>query len=31
MNTETSIPYASKLIAEIAPEIGATVWLEPDY
>jgi D-alanine-D-alanine ligase-like ATP-grasp enzyme len=31
MDHITSIPYASKLIAEIAPEIGATVWLEPDY
>lgn len=24
-------PFASRLIAEVAPEIGATVWLEPEY
>lgn len=25
------IPFAAKLIVEVAPEIGATVWLEPEY
>ena len=25
------IPFASRLIAELAPEIGATVWLEPEF
>ncbi len=25
------IPFASRLIAEVAPEIGANVWIEPEY
>ncbi len=24
-------PFAAKLMAEVAPDIGATVWLEPEY
>jgi len=31
MNLPTKTPFASRLIAEVAPEIGASVWLEPEY
>lgn len=31
MNLPNRIPFASRLIVEVAPEIGASVWLEPEY
>lgn len=31
MDLPNKIPFASRLIAEVAPEIGASVWLEPEY
>ncbi len=31
MNLPDKTPFAARLMAEVAPEIGASVWLEPEY